>query len=502
MWIQDFFSKFEGESLAYDDLILLPGFVDFGVSDVDTRTQLTREISLNIPVVSSPMDTVTEADLAIALALQGGLGLIHYNLSPQDQLEQIRKVKRYKNGFVTDPVTLPPQATIGDVVRIREEMGYSVVPITENGESDGRLVGMITKNDYSAFSDEYLKKRVSERMHPLEAMDVIRLDEIMVKGHPCIAKANERLLESHGAAVAIVDKEGHLLYIITRSDLQKHRDFPHASIDARTMSLLVGAAVETWPKKAEERLEVIASHLDVVVFDTSQGYSQFELDLIKNTKTKYPHLQIIAGNVVTEEACEALIKAGADAIRVGMGIGSICTTQEVGGIGRGQASAVYHCATTCRKHGVPLIADGGIGKSSDIVKALSLGASVVMLGSLLACTEEAPGKTEIKNGVKLKEYQGMGSLKAMAKGSGIRYGLQNSGLQVPEGVTGQVAYRGKVSEWVPLLMQGVRQGLNKLGVRGLSEIGQKIKKNRLQIEKRADGAKREGGVHSLYSVVA
>ncbi|MCB1135175.1 MAG: IMP dehydrogenase, partial [Chlamydiia bacterium] len=443
--------------------------------------------------------TVTEWEMATALALQGGLGFIHYNMTPEQQLEHVKRVKRFKNGFVIDPVTLPAKARIRDVVGIREKHGYSIVPITDTGKPGGVLLGMITKYDYSAFSEEYLDKSVAERMTPLERLPVVTLDEITIDGQPNLAKANERLLDSHGAAMAIVDGRGGLLYLITRSDLQKHNDYPHASTHADSKALLVGAAVETWPARAHERLEVLQADVDVVVFDTSQGYSTFEIELIRHTKKHYPHIQVVAGNVVTAEACAALIEAGADAIRVGMGIGSICTTQEVGGIGRGQATAVYRCAVECRKHGVPLIADGGISKSSDIVKALALGADCVMLGSLLACTEEAPGQCEIKDGVKLKHYRGMGSQAAMACGSSVRYGIQNSRVQIPEGVSGQVTYKGKVCEWVPILTQGVRQGLNKLGVRGLDHLHSCFDTNSLGMERRSDGAKREGGVHDLYT---
>jgi IMP dehydrogenase len=258
--------------------------------------------------------------------------------------------------------------------------------------------------------------------------------------------------------------------------------------------------VETWAVKAEERIDLLKNIADVIVFDTSQGFTRYEIDLIRWTKKKYPHLQVIGGNVVTKEACEALIDAGADAIRVGMGSGSICTTQEVGGIGRGQATAVFECARACSKAGIPVIADGGITKSSDIVKALALGASTVMLGSLLACTDEAPGFSQIKDGIRLKEYRGMGSLKAMEKGSSIRYGTENSAIRVPEGVSGMVPSRGSISEWIPCLMQGVNQGLHKLGYSNIPDFHDSIRKNSVELERRSEGAKREAQVHSLFEV--
>ena len=499
MKIDLFFEKFAGTSLTYDDVIFFPSYVDFPVDDVKLSSQLTREIRLNIPVVSSPMDTVTEADLAIALALQGGLGIIHYNMTPEQQLHQIQKVKRFKNGSIFDPITLPPTALISDVINIRRQQGYSIIPITQDGKRHGKLVGMITKYDYSAFSDDSNNQRVSQRMVPLEQLTIATIEELSCQGVFDLNKANDRLLDSHAAALPIVDTNGCLCYLITRSDLEKHQNYPNAAVD-NSKSLLVGAAVETWRGKAEERIELIHKYVDVIVFDTAQGFSKYEIDLIRWTKSHYPNLQVIGGNVVTAEGCEALIQAGADALRIGMGSGSICTTQEVSGIGRGQASAVYECAKVCRKAGIPILADGGISKSSDIVKALGLGANVVMLGSLLACTSEAPGQTQIKDGVRLKEYRGMGSLKAMERGSATRYGTQNSLIRVPEGVTGLVPSRGSVSEWIPCLMQAVRQGLHKLGDSSVDALHARVEQNQLKLERRSEGAKREGSVHSLYEV--
>jgi len=493
--MDDFFKTFAGQSLTYDDLIFLPQYVDFALEEVDLSAQLTRDIRLNIPVVSSPMDTVTEAELAIAIALQGGIGIIHYNMPPDEQLKLVQKVKRYKNGFVSDPITLSPIATIREVFNIRKEMGYSTIPITRDGTPRGKLLGMVTKYDYSTVKEEYLEKLVSERMLHVENLPVATYEEMCVDGVFDLHLANERLLDSHSAALPIIDRDGNLFSLITRSDLDKHQNFPNAALDG-SQALLVGAAVETWAAKAEERIHHLKDFADVIVFDTSQGYTKYELDLIRWTKKTYPHLQLIGGNVVTQDACKALIKAGVDGIRIGMGSGSICTTQEVGGIGRGQATAVYECARLSRKSGVPIIADGGITKSSDIIKALTLGADTVMLGSLLACTMEAPGRSQIKDGIRLKEYRGMGSYKAMEKGSSIRYGTENSAIRVPEGVSGLVPSRGSISEWVPCLMQGVKQGFHKLGHKSIAEVHQ----SKVMVERRSEGAKREGQIHSLFEV--
>ncbi len=499
MRIHDFFARYEGESLTYDDLILLPHYVDFGLADVDLTSQLTRDIRLTTPCVSSPMDTVTESQMAIAIALQGGIGFIHYNLSPEEQLAEVMRVKKYKHGFVSDPAILSPEATIRDVVRIRDEQGYSTIPITESGDLSGRLLGMITKYDYSAFEGEHLDQRVKERMTPIAQLAMATADQVSTAEGPNLRKANQFMLKNHQAALPIVDSGPRLQYLVTRSDMEKHENFPKATINYQNKSLLVGAAIETWPDKALPRLEALAGAVDVVMFDTAQGHTRYEIELIRETKKRWPDLQVVAGNVVTESACEALIEAGADAIRVGMGSGSICTTQEVGGIGRGQATAVYRCANIGRRHGVPIIADGGIRKSSDMVKAFALGASTVMFGSLLACTDEAPGESIIKDGVKLKVYEGMGSYGAMERGGAFRYGTQNSALKIPEGVSGRVTYKGAVAKWVPCLLQGMSQGLHKLGMSSVQQMQEMLEKNVTELERRSEAAKFEGAPHDLYS---
>lgn len=500
MELDQFFECFSGQSLTYDDLIFLPQYTDFPLDEVSLATQFTRGLILKIPVVSSPMDTVTERAMATALALQGGIGIIHYNMTPEEQLREVLAVKRFQNGFITDPITLPPSALIRQAVQIRQDHGYSIVPITEDGTTHGRLVGMLTKYDYSTVAPYFLEKTVGERMIPLDDLTVVTFEELVNgNGSFDLAKANEHLLESHSAALPVVDAQGKLKYLVTRSDLEKHQNYPNAAVDS-SHALLVGAAVETWAQKAEPRVELLAPHADVIVFDTSQGFSSYEIELIRWTKQRFPDLQVVGGNVVTEKACRALIEAGADAIRIGMGSGSICTTQEVGGIGRGQATAVYECARTCLEYGVPIIADGGVSKSADIIKALVLGSNTVMLGSLLACTDEAPGGSQIRDGIRLKEYRGMGSLKAMEQGSSFRYGTQTSSVRVPEGVSGMVPSRGSVAEWIPCLMQGVRQGLHKLGYDAVASLSDIRIDGRIEVERRSEGAKREGQVHSLYEV--
>lgn len=496
MHIHDFFTKFDGESLTYSDLILLPQFVDFPLEEVSLQGRLTKEISLHFPVVSSPMDTVTEAEMAIAMALEGGMGILHFNMPPEMQREQARKVKLYKNGFVSDPVALAPQAKLSEAVSIRREQGFSTIPITEDGTSHGKLLGMLSKYDYSSFRKEVLEDVVTTRMTPFEKLAVASFEELTNRGNFDLAEANRRLLESHSGALPIVDEKGRLHYLVTRSDLEKHQNFPKSSKGSKK-GLLVGAAIETYPDKAKARIEMLEDLVDVILFDTSQGYTPFELELITWTKKNYPHLQVIGGSAVTREACLALCDAGADALRVGMGCGSICTTQSVGGVGRGQGTAVYQCAQAAKEYGVPIIADGGITSSSDIVKALCLGAQTVMMGSLLAGTTESPGKTQVKNGMLFKEYRGMGSLDAMEMGGKYRYGMDQSEVRVAEGVTGGVPSRGSIHSWLPILMQGVRQGLHKLGYRNLDVLTTCIRDNKVYLEKRSEGSKVEGGVHSL-----
>ncbi|MBI4441693.1 IMP dehydrogenase [Candidatus Woesearchaeota archaeon] len=490
-----FFSLFQGYSLAYDDLILLPSYVDFGVGDVSLNTKVTRSLSLALPFMSSPMDTVTESKLAIALALEGGLGVIHYNFPPDRQAEEVAKVKRYKNGFITEPYTLSPMQTIDDAAALNEKHGYTTIPITHDGSPHGQLVGLLTKFDYS--HRLHKGRKIHERMRALGEIPVARHDELIENNELSLHLANLMLLEKRGIVLPVIDAQGNLEYLVTRTDLEKREAYPFASLDAKKQ-LLVGAAVETHPTARERIRKLVQAGVDVLVFDTSQGYSLFELNLLQETKEQYPHLQLVAGNVVTAEAAEKLIAAGADAVRVGMGIGSICTTQEVCAAGRGQATAVYACAATSAQYGVPVIADGGISKISHITTALGLGAACVMMGSLFACTDEAPGEMVLEDGVQLKKYRGMASPEALAAGGAKRYSLEKERVRVPEGVAGKVLSRGSIHSWVPLLAAGVRQGLQKLGARSVTTLQQALTSGAIGIERRSEGAKREGGVHDLY----
>jgi IMP dehydrogenase len=501
MKADELFAKFAGIGMTYDDLLFLPTFVDFPPGEVDLRCRLTRELTLNIPVVSSPMDTVTNSRLAIALALQGGLGILHYN-SPtiEQQVEEVMKVKRFKNGLVSHPVTLAPDDLIDEAARIKDELGYSTIPVTEDGTSTGRVAGLLTQRDWSR--SVHSGQKIAERMVPASHVAMATSESLIdPKTHDIdIDRANHLLLESHGTGLLLTDSDGHLEYLVTRSDLEKRESYPNAAIDPKTQSLLVGAAVETFPRTAHLRLELLVkAGVDVVVFDTSQGYSKFELELVRYAKQTYPDLQVIAGNVVTAAGVRALIEAGADAIRVGMGSGSICTTQEVGCVGRAQGTAVYHCSREAARAGVPIIADGGISRTGQIVCALGLGANTVMMGSLLACTEEAPGEIDYETGgVRMKSYRGMGSMDAMKEGSAVRYSLQQQAIRVPEGVSAKVMVRGPISQWVPYLMAGVRQGLQKLGVRGVADFHRRVEAGEVELEMRTQASRQEGMVHDVY----
>lgn len=492
-----FFSQFKGYSLAYDDIIFLPHYVDFGVRDVSLKTQVTKSLSLHLPFVSAPMDKVTGSDLAIALALEGGLGIIHYNFTPlEKQIEEVTKVKRFKNGFIVQPYTLSPDHFIEDAVTIKKKHGYSTIPITDNGKSNGVLVGLLTKFDYSLHYDLHKGKKIGERMQQVHEIPVAQHDELVEQDELSIKKANLILLEKRGVALPIIDDHGRLEYLVTRSDIEKSEAYPCASLDTQKR-LLVGAAVDTQPGTRQQIVKLVQAGVDVLVIDTSQGYSSFELALIKETKAHYPQLQIIAGNVVTGEATEALIHAGADAIRVGMGSGSICTTQEVTGTGRGQASAVYACACVATHYGIPILADGGVSKIGHITTALGLGASCVMMGYMFAGVEEAPSEALFEKGIKMKKYRGMASAEAYAAGGAKRYGLEKEAIRIPEGEAGLVPYVGSMHQWVPKLAAGVRQGMQKIGAQSVSALHDLVEKGNIQLERRTEAAKREGGVHDL-----
>ena len=448
-------SKIIGEGITFDDVLLVPAYSEVIPNQVDISTWLTNTIRLNVPLMSAGMDTVTEHRMAIAMARQGGIGIIHQNMSIEAQAEEVDKVKRSENGVITDPFYLSPEHTLADADRLMAKFRISGVPITEGK----KLVGILTNRDLK-FETDYSKK-IKECMTSeglVTAKEGVTLEE-----------AKKILGQARKEKLPIVDDNFNLKGLITIKDIEKQIKYPLSAKDAQGR-LLCGAGVGVTADILDRVDALVKAHVDVIVIDTAHGHSANVLRTVHMVKDAYPDLQVIAGNVATAEATEALIEAGVDCVKVGIGPGSICTTRVVAGIGVPQVSAVMDCYEAAKKHNIPIIADGGIKYSGDVTKAIAAGANVCMMGSMFAGCDEAPGDFELFQGRKYKVYRGMGSIAAMENGSKDRYFQEDAKKLVPEGVEGRVAYKGFVEDTVFQLLGGLRAGMGYCGARTIEEL--------------------------------
>jgi IMP dehydrogenase len=469
------------EALTFDDVLLEPGASEVLPADVDTQTRLTRGISLNIPLISAAMDTVTEARLAIALAQAGGLGVVHRNMTPAEQADQVRMVKKFESGMVIDPITIHPDQTIGEIILIKEARKISGFPVVDR--ESGRLVGILTNRDMR-FAD--MNEKVADLM---TKDDLVTVKEGVNEGEA------KRLLHKHRIErVIVVDDGNRVAGLITVKDFEKAQAFPNRAKDERGR-LLVGAASTIGDQGYERSLALIEAGADVVVIDTAHGHSKAVLQAVERIKRASNKTQIIAGNIATADGAKALIDAGADAVKVGIGPGSICTTRIVAGVGVPQLTAVMDAANAAKKANVPVIADGGIKFSGDLAKALAGGAEAAMIGSLLAGSDEAPGEVVLYQGRSYKMYRGMGSLGAMARGSADRYFQKEVTDQmklVPEGIEGRVPFKGPVANIIHQLMGGLRAAMGYVGAKDLKELREKAR-----FVKISSAGLRESHVHDV-----
>ncbi|OIT28179.1 PREDICTED: inosine-5'-monophosphate dehydrogenase 2-like [Nicotiana attenuata] len=478
----------QGYSYTYDDVIFLPGYIDFPADDVNLSTKLSRNIPLSIPCVASPMDTVTETSMAVAMAALGGIGIVHYNNTISQQASIIRAAKSHKIPFSADLIFASPS----DSIHSADEFANSpCIFVTESGNKQSKLLGYVSMSDWENLSNK--EARISTYMNtsPVTLPSSYNFNDVAgymaSKNLDFVALVNEE------------EENGEVVNLVTSADMERIKGLPKLGLPSlgEDGKFLLGAAVGTRESDKERLEHLVKEGINAVVIDSSQGNSLYQINMIKHVKHTYPHLDVIGGNVVTNYQAENLIKQGVDGLRVGMGSGSICTTQEVCAVGRGQATAVYKVSSIAEQHGIPVIADGGISNSGHIVKALSLGASTVMMGSFLAGSNEAPGTYEYKNGLRVKKYRGMGSLEAMTKGSDARYLGDTAKLKIAQGVVGSVADKGSILKFIPYTMQAVKQGFQDLGASSLQSAHHLLRSGKLRLEVRTGAAQVEGGVHGL-----
>lgn len=474
--------KFAKEGLTFDDVLLVPAKSDVLPRDVELKTELTSTLKLNTPLISAGMDTVTEAEMAIAMARQGGFGVIHKNMSIEEQAEMVDQVKRSESGVITDPFFLTPQHQVYDAEHLMGKYRISGVPIV-NSIEERKLVGILTNRDLRFIHD-----------YSLEISKVMTSENLITGSVGTTLEEAEKILQEHKIEkLPLVDENKILHGLITIKDIEKVIEFPNAAKDSQGR-LLVGAAVGVTNDVMKRIEKLVEAEVDVIVIDTAHGHSQGVLDQVKEVRREYPELNIIAGNVATAEATKALIEAGASIVKVGIGPGSICTTRVVAGVGVPQITAVYDCARAAKEYGVPIIADGGIKYSGDIVKALASGAHAVMLGSLFAGVAESPGKREIYQGRQYKVYRGMGSVGAMEAGSKDRYFQDSEDVKklVPEGIEGRIAYKGPLEDTVHQLLGGLRSGMGYCGTKTLESL-----RNDAQLIRITNAGLRESHPHDV-----
>lgn len=454
--------KFVKEALTFDDVLLIPGKSDVEPKDVNISTHLTKKIKLNTPLMTAAMDTVTESEMAIAIAREGGIGIIHKNMSIEAQADMVDRVKRSENGVITNPFYLSPEKTVAEADELMGKFKISGVPICENG----KFVGIITNRDMAFLSEEDFNQPISAVM--------TKENLITAPVGTTLQEAKELLKKHKVEKLPLIDENGNLGGLITIKDIEKSIQYPNSSRDEKGR-LLCGAAIGATPDVLDRVEALVKAGADVLVLDSAHGHNSNIVKSVAKVKAAYPDVQLIAGNVATAEATHDLIEAGADAVKVGIGPGSICTTRVVAGIGVPQVTAIFDAAREAEKYGVPIIADGGIKYSGDIVKALAAGGSVVMVGSLVAGCKESPGETEIYQGRQFKVYRGMGSLAAMGKGSSDRYFQGGNKKLVPEGVEGRVPYKGPLADTVFQMIGGIRAGMGYTGCATITDLHEKAK---------------------------